>query len=1305
MSLIVRCPVCKSNSEMEESCLNSPTIECPSCKQVSYMEDFSVMTFCPHCHQKLAIPAEMINEEEILCVTCDQPFKPNSSFSLSQDELDEDDTIYQKAPEPQQLFQAGEYFDKYEIITLLGRGGMGEVYLAKHLLLNKKVAIKIMLAKNADKNPVAAKRFIREAKLANKIQSPNIIGVFDVGVEQKEKHLFIAMEYVDGLTLNQIMKERGTFTEQETLTIALDVCNALLIMEEHKIVHRDIKPSNIMINSEQVVKLADLGIAKVESSSIEGELTLTVDSVVFGTPNYASPEQCRSSHDTDTRSDIYSLGATMFHMVAGQPPFDGVTPMDTMFKVINEPPLDITTLNSHLSNRFKKLISWMLEKAPANRPQTIAELIQEINDILDHPEEIALPNNGPSVAEVTSSDYRTSLSSFLKKIDRFKTLTNFSTISSKINKGLKLFKLITKMVAVATIIVGVVTIVALIKGIKIDRDLFDKDNTDTAIKNKYKVNTSSAKVVKRPVSTPKKVNSTNQTTSSLTKNSTNNIVQPQTNTYKNTLSTEEFYEQYEKLFFADDSLSSPQAFSTIENRLNRSKKILSSPIIAKYKDTDKRFNDIYNYHLGVIIKLQKQFDTYKQRRIDNKKRIYSTEKTNQLVKLANELFSTTQRDWNYQSNLSNKIVSLLNDSEVNPNALITVPLKKCENIKFIKNPNIKSYINDKYLTIPLPEYILDDNVINTGYLYRVAQAILTREITPTYANSIYATNFLTVGINNLENKLVKTNSKYLIHDLLNNGDNPNQSDHKDNYFLHLATCHRDIELVKKALHNGVKINYIDKNGETALFYAERYSTTEIKNLLLSYGADPNIINYESKQASDYSDIGKFNTAVANNDYYQIKKTITQKLATLPLYNKLVPLFHAVNICDLTLLEIVLKQNINLNAQYPYYSSTESILEYIYNQRHNSRSNERQQKLEKILDILLKKGANPFFLHRNDYSPIIYYTRNNKNLFYKSLFNNIDLNIHLTNFFEYALLVNKTQIISRYIEREAWNFFTVLVEKNHKINFETPEYQEKLPKLLGSLQVDERYLDLLAVKGYNLATTDSENKNIFEYFIHNLIKVYNLNESEIATIDHTLKTSNKLRKYYSKYIYLKRKGISVNEENILNKTNDEPTSKETSASSTNEKEENKTSSTAQSTTIYLENIAKEEKQIKEEASSIEKFTQVYKDVFDQINHPDNFISTHARLARTKQILNNQSLLDEKAIYSNLAELYDFHKKVESRIQNQIRNKDNRDIEKGDMRYNYNDSNNLKLLIERSLKEIHSYSYDKRKNFHSTVVELL
>ena len=81
MSLIVRCPVCKSNSEMEESCLNSPTIECPSCKQVSYMEDFSVMTFCPHCHQKLAIPAEMINEEEILCVTCDQPFKPNSSFN------------------------------------------------------------------------------------------------------------------------------------------------------------------------------------------------------------------------------------------------------------------------------------------------------------------------------------------------------------------------------------------------------------------------------------------------------------------------------------------------------------------------------------------------------------------------------------------------------------------------------------------------------------------------------------------------------------------------------------------------------------------------------------------------------------------------------------------------------------------------------------------------------------------------------------------------------------------------------------------------------------------------------------------------------------------------------------------------------------------------------------------------------------------------------------------------------------------------------------------------------------------------
>ena len=384
MSFIVRCPSCKANNELEEEDLEKSLLECPSCGNKSLIEDFSVLMFCPHCRQKLAIPADMINEEEIYCVACDMPFKPKTSISLN-DDLEEDDSTTLYANEEQvstQLFHPGDFFDKYEIISLLGKGGMGEVYLANHLLLNKNVAIKIMLASCAAKSPIVAKRFIREAKLANKIQSPNIIAVYDVGIEQTNSHLFIAMEYVNGRNLSEIMHLRGTFTESETLSIALEVCNALLLMETNHIVHRDIKPSNIMINDKKVVKLADLGIAKADSTSAAGELTLTADSLVFGTPNYASPEQCRSSHHTDTRSDIYSLGATMFHMVTGQAPFSGITPMDIMYKVLNEDPLDINTLAPNLSTPFKQLIIDMMQKNPALRPQCITDLIDRIKDII-----------------------------------------------------------------------------------------------------------------------------------------------------------------------------------------------------------------------------------------------------------------------------------------------------------------------------------------------------------------------------------------------------------------------------------------------------------------------------------------------------------------------------------------------------------------------------------------------------------------------------------------------------------------------------------------------------------------------------------------------------------------------------------------------------------------------------------------------------------------------------------------------------------------------------------------------------------
>ena len=1317
MSLIVRCPLCKTNNEMEEAILENPTIECPSCQQVSYREDFSVMTFCPHCHQKLAIPVEMLYEDEILCVTCDKPFKPNSSFSLAQDDLDNDDTIYQEVPEPKQLYQAGDFFDKYEIISLLGRGGMGEVYLAKHLLLNKKVAIKIMLAKNADKNPVAAKRFIREAKLANKIQSPNIIGVFDVGVEQKEKHLFIAMEYVDGLTLNQIMHERGPFSEIETLTIAKEVCNALLIMEENNIVHRDIKPSNIMINSQQVVKLADLGIAKADSSSIEGELTLTVDNLVFGTPNYASPEQCRSSHDTDSRSDIYSLGATMFHMVAGVPPFDGVTPMDTMFKVINEPPLDITTKVPHISTRFKALLNYMLAKEPTSRPQTIGELTTIIDDLLNDLETSQVTPNAPSLAEVTSDNYRTSLTSFLKKIDRLKTLTNFSTVNEKFSKSIKIIKITAKIVAIIIIMIGIISAISLYLGTGLTKELFgissNNSHKQTSYKpnSTYQINTAKNKVYQRRTYNKLQTTASNSSSPSPTKNKTTPNNQSFSTSKIYCLTPQEFNNEYEKIFFGNDQeINSPKAFSTIENRLKRSKKILSSPILAKYKDKDYRFKDIYNHHLNLVIKLSKQLDTYKNRIAANKNRNYSKEKTNNLVKIANELYSTKNKDWNKYTKLSKEIVALLEDMEVNPNAEITIPLKEWYYISYIKNKNLSVEHGRTHLTLPLPEFVLDDTVTFFSYNFPIYKALLKREITPQYVIGTRLNEYINLGINNFSDKLSNTItfSKYQSKNILSNGDNPNQVTKKGEYLLHLAVKLRDIQIVQLALYNGVKVNYVNVNNETALFNAMRYSTKEIKDLLIAYGANTYIVNNNSQRANDNEIIGKFNNAVTQKNYSLIKKIITPELAKLPLYNNASPLLHAIETRDLSLLKILLTQKLNLNEKYiSYYhgSYKMSPLRYLLDRASSNPSFHRHKDIAAIIATLFEHGANLFSSTEEYQYFMSLYLRNKKSWLYKTILKNVDFNRHLPNFFEIALS-KKRHNFNTTQAKETFDLFYTIIQ-HQKIDFNNPIYNEKLPKLLGSLRVNEHYLNLVISKGYKLDTVDSNNKNVLDYYIKNIAILFNLTNEEISDIDKLLTNDSMYSSYYPKYRYLRDSNLTFDKYNLFSNNSSNNNSSNNNSSSNNSSESvNKNSYRSSSKEpVDLLDIAKEEILTFQEVNVANTFIKFHKDIFAEVNSSDNFISTKARLARTRKILNYHTPKKYSKNNPIISRLYSFHNSVAYRLARQIRNKEKRLMEMNKKRYNKQESHKLKLFIEKYLKERNSYRYQNRKNFYKELVAML
>lgn len=387
-SMILDCPVCQNRFPFQNEGGIPDCITCPGCGKKSRSNDYSAMMFCPSCRSKLAVPLEMLDGNTINCPHCDHEFLPETDSLMNEAEsaVFEDDN--QDAPE-KRIFQDGAFFDKYKILRILGKGGMAEVYLAEHLLLKQLCALKLMRPSLYDSNPRFIKRFIREAKITHRIKHPNIVSVYDVGSDQKTGYLFIAMEYLDGQSLLEKAKEK-VLTERELLDMALTMTSALSALEMEKVVHRDIKPSNIMFCRNGTMKLMDLGVAKAESDSMDGELTLTMEQTSIGTPSYASPEQCESAHNVDIRSDIYCLGATLYHAASGHVPFGGGTPFEIMLKVLREEPVPLAKYRSDLSCRFLQLIQDMMQKAPTLRPENTFVLEKRIRECiasLEHPDE------------------------------------------------------------------------------------------------------------------------------------------------------------------------------------------------------------------------------------------------------------------------------------------------------------------------------------------------------------------------------------------------------------------------------------------------------------------------------------------------------------------------------------------------------------------------------------------------------------------------------------------------------------------------------------------------------------------------------------------------------------------------------------------------------------------------------------------------------------------------------------------------------------------------------------------------------
>jgi beta-lactam-binding protein with PASTA domain/predicted Ser/Thr protein kinase len=251
--------------------------------------------------------------------------------------------------------------DRYEIQQRIGRGGMADVLLARDLLLDRPVAIKVLFAEFAT-DPNFVERFRREAQSAAALNHPNIVSVYDWG--KYGGTYFIAMEYVEGRTLADIVRSNGRVSPVQAAEIASEVSAALSFAHRNGVVHRDIKPANILIGTSGQVKVADFGIARAMNSAADSNLTQV--GLVMGTATYFSPEQAQGAQP-DPRSDLYSLGIVMYEMVGGRPPFAGDNPVSIAYKQVHENPQPLNQLAPDVPRPFEAIVAKLLAKNPATR--------------------------------------------------------------------------------------------------------------------------------------------------------------------------------------------------------------------------------------------------------------------------------------------------------------------------------------------------------------------------------------------------------------------------------------------------------------------------------------------------------------------------------------------------------------------------------------------------------------------------------------------------------------------------------------------------------------------------------------------------------------------------------------------------------------------------------------------------------------------------------------------------------------------------------------------------------------------------
>jgi two-component system LytT family response regulator len=277
-----------------------------------------------------------------------------------------------------------ENLANYRIVSLLGKGGMGEVFLAEDTRLHRKVALKVLLPEVAeDKEKLA--RFVQEARAASALSHPNAAHIYEIG-EASGRH-FLAMEYIEGETLEKKLTG-DPLPFADIVNISGQVADALDAAHARGIVHRDIKPANLMIAARNLVKVLDFGLAKIlpvagteiPSSSQLATQFLTSGGVVLGTVSYMSPEQALG-RDVDHRTDLFSLGVVMYQMASGKLPFTGASAQETLARILQSPPDALARLNYELPEEFERIVRKCLEKDRDRRYQSARELLVDLRNL------------------------------------------------------------------------------------------------------------------------------------------------------------------------------------------------------------------------------------------------------------------------------------------------------------------------------------------------------------------------------------------------------------------------------------------------------------------------------------------------------------------------------------------------------------------------------------------------------------------------------------------------------------------------------------------------------------------------------------------------------------------------------------------------------------------------------------------------------------------------------------------------------------------------------------------------------------